>query len=54
MIAQGVDSDAKCNTCNLLVQRKIFDLAPKTMADSPGFESCRYPSGLEPPSIAAL
>jgi hypothetical protein len=51
---QWVDSDAKCNTCNLLVQRRIFDLAPKTMADGPGFESLPASSGLEPPSIAAL
>jgi hypothetical protein len=27
-----VDSDAKCNTCNLLVQRKMFDLAPRSVA----------------------
>jgi hypothetical protein len=51
---EGVDSDAKCNTCNLLVQRMIFDLAPKTVADSPGFESLPASSRLEPPSIAAL
>ena len=53
-LGQRADSDTKCNTCNLLVQRMIFDLAPKTVADSPGFESLPASSRLEPPSIASL